>query len=441
MNERNASLARYTVGSGITNNSTWFSVDIGELQTFSISNGDYVRVWFQPRFGSGGSGGNSDLKYTFDSSTSNSDPGSGRLRLNNSTLSSATQLYISETDANGVNVSAILATWDDKKIREKGWVKITKASDPSTWVQYQIILDLTDNGTWDTFRLNYVGHNGTFANDDSVVLSFTPDPGVVFPKNYRTGLLWGRAASDAANHVNVYTGACRDDTDTDNIVLNSFNPLVKSLASTWAAGNNAGGLDTGTRANNTWYWIWAIKNPITGDTDALLSTSATSPTLPSGYTLKRRVGAIKTLASQLQSIYTFPSGDQGIIYIMFLDPAQNGLDVSVTNLGTTRTTYTLSNVPAFGSADNLIIIDANVGVNNGTSDTRVYISTPLHVNSAPSATAAPLSTIKVDTGGIMQAARCSLYVDNNAQIAARSTASNTTLSIQILGWLWTDKIF
>jgi hypothetical protein len=126
---------------------------------------------------------------------------------------------------------------------------------------------------------------------------------------------------------------------------------------------------------------------------------------------------------------------------MYLDPAQNGLDVSVTNLGTTRTTYTLSNVPAFGSADNLIIIDANVGVNNGTSDTRVYISTPLHVNSAPSATAAPLSTIKVDTGGIMQAARCSLYVDNNAQIAARSTAASTTLSIQILGWLWTDKIF
>ena len=50
----------------------------------------------------------------------------------------------------------------------------------------------------------------------------------------------------------------------------------------------ADGLDTGALAANTWYAIWVIWN---GATSAgLLSLSATSPTLPSGYTHKTRVG-------------------------------------------------------------------------------------------------------------------------------------------------------
>ena len=58
-----------------------------------------------------------------------------------------------------------------------------------------------------------------------------------------------------------------------------------------AAGAN--GLDTGSFAINTWYYVWVIYNGVTATTAGLLSASATAPTMPSGFTYKARVGAIR----------------------------------------------------------------------------------------------------------------------------------------------------
>ena len=51
-------------------------------------------------------------------------------------------------------------------------------------------------------------------------------------------------------------------------------------------------LDTGSKTNSTWYHFYLISNGTT--TAGLASISATSPTLPSGYTYYMRVGAIQT---------------------------------------------------------------------------------------------------------------------------------------------------
>lgn len=53
-------------------------------------------------------------------------------------------------------------------------------------------------------------------------------------------------------------------------------------------------LDAGTIAINTWYAIWAIAKS-DGTQGFLASTSATSPTLPTGYTYKARVGWVQTI--------------------------------------------------------------------------------------------------------------------------------------------------
>ena len=52
------------------------------------------------------------------------------------------------------------------------------------------------------------------------------------------------------------------------------------------------GLDIGTETPSTWYSIWVIFNPTTNTIASILSLSSTSPTLPSGYTHKQRVGWI-----------------------------------------------------------------------------------------------------------------------------------------------------
>lgn len=60
----------------------------------------------------------------------------------------------------------------------------------------------------------------------------------------------------------------------------------------------AGGMDAAeSLAASTWYYTYFIYNPTTGDVAALASLSANSPTLPTGYTYFRRMGALRTDAT------------------------------------------------------------------------------------------------------------------------------------------------
>lgn len=69
----------------------------------------------------------------------------------------------------------------------------------------------------------------------------------------------------------------------------SSSTITKQFDSAWAEGTSQGGLDTGSLANNTWYYLYAIYNPTTGNVDFIGSTDPSSPTLPTGYTKYRRL--------------------------------------------------------------------------------------------------------------------------------------------------------
>lgn len=56
--------------------------------------------------------------------------------------------------------------------------------------------------------------------------------------------------------------------------------------------SGANGLDTGSPANSTWYYLWVIYNSALNTVAALISTSASTPTMPGGYTFKALVGAV-----------------------------------------------------------------------------------------------------------------------------------------------------
>lgn len=79
---------------------------------------------------------------------------------------------------------------------------------------------------------------------------------------------------------------CVKNSSNFQVVLNNIS-ITPSIAS-----SGANGLDTGTSSASTWYSVWVIWNGTT--VAGLLSLSATSPTLPSGYTHKARVGWIRT---------------------------------------------------------------------------------------------------------------------------------------------------
>jgi hypothetical protein len=92
------------------------------------------------------------------------------------------------------------------------------------------------------------------------------------------------AATVTANSLSLVSGA-------DSVILNNFSGSI----ATGTSGLN--GLDSGSIASNTWYSVWVISNgSLSG---CLLSTSATAPVMPSGYTYKMRVGWVRYVATGL----------------------------------------------------------------------------------------------------------------------------------------------
>lgn len=112
------------------------------------------------------------LTYTFDEDTTATDPGTGKLKFNHATLSSATALYISETTNAAINASGALATWDDGTSTVRGTLKVTKQTNAAVFAQFNITGTITDGGTWDTFTVAYVTGNGVLADGDLLVVQF-----------------------------------------------------------------------------------------------------------------------------------------------------------------------------------------------------------------------------------------------------------------------------
>jgi hypothetical protein len=119
-----------------------------------------------------------------------------------------------------------------------------------------------------------------------------PPPGASF-KNLVIKVATTTTATVAADYVVVTNGT-------------AYQTLAFSSTINFAT-TGANALDTGSIATSTWYAIWVIAKP-DGTTAGLASTSATSPTMPSGYTYKARVGWVRSSSSVAQLYGTWQFG-------------------------------------------------------------------------------------------------------------------------------------
>lgn len=168
------------------------------------------------------------------------------------------------------------------------------------WVQ--VIVDaawpLTYHAT--NLKLNTGGANYTCAAGDSVFFFY--DGTTVYAQIVKadgtpiagsTGIVGAfrnltASASGASASVSVAA---------DEIIVEDSSNAYKTLRAVSltinTATSGANGLDTGTLAGSTWYALFVIAKA-DGTTAGLISTSATAPTMPTGYTFKARVGWIRT---------------------------------------------------------------------------------------------------------------------------------------------------
>jgi len=113
----------------------------------------------------------------------------------------------------------------------------------------------------------------------------------------------------AATGIAAVQGAHKNlklDSRTGSVVVTADELVLETAGNTYAVvrgasltinpgTSGANGLDTGSFAPTTWYAVWVIYNGTT--VAGLLSTSATAPTLPSGYIYKARIGWVRSNAA------------------------------------------------------------------------------------------------------------------------------------------------
>ena len=118
-------------------------------------------------------GGDSAM-FTYSTTTADADPGNGIFRLNNATISSATEMYIDDLEFNGTNVEAWVQSWDDVTGNDtnRGRVRISKANSLDTWIVFKVTGAITNASGYSKVSLSYIDTAGTFANNDKVFISF-----------------------------------------------------------------------------------------------------------------------------------------------------------------------------------------------------------------------------------------------------------------------------
>jgi len=181
------------------------------------------------------------------------------------------KVNVDNTGASTLNVSAVAAK-NIKKYDGAGSKIDLEAGDLQQDQYYKVIYDGTD------FVL--IGKNP--ATTSTAGQSLLPNPITI------------SNGTDADHDIDFTAGNFNFDDGSGQAVATA---LTKQIDAAWVAGDNAGGLDTGTVAADTTYYCFVIWNPTTSTADFLFSTSVSSPTLPSGYTKKKRVGQILTDAS------------------------------------------------------------------------------------------------------------------------------------------------
>jgi len=153
---------------------------------------------------------------------------------------------------------------------------------------------------------------------------------------YVNGLQVSRNATTPTTKLDVQAGAARD---SNNVICIQLRDAV-----TIDAGSvGANGLDTGSLANNTWYYVFVIMSSANqAPVAALLSTSRTAPVLPWNYDSFRMIGVWKT------------------------DGSAQFLKATVVGNGSTRKTFwdaaISATVGGSGSATSLTAIDLSAGV-------------------------------------------------------------------------------
>lgn len=240
------------------------------------------------------------------------------------------------------------------------------------------------------------------------------------PKGHIYGLIMSNAA-DATNDITVAAGEATD--DTGDVLIRLTSAITKQIDATWAVGNNAGGMNTGSVANSTWYEVHLIFREDTGVVDVMFTTTGNRATLPAGYTHKRRIGWVRRNGAAANLAFT-QKGDY-----FTLTTQVNDVAASVT---TTATPVALTAPP-----DTIARFRAGATTNASINASECIVFSEIaEGNVTPDDTTGICSLGLSDIIGCV-AAHFELRVSSSSQIEhdGSATTGSPTFDISTYGWI------
>jgi len=181
-----ATFAIFTVGA-VTDNTGWLQVAVTHVDSNgSWSNADgayvqFVRNGDKGDTGSTGStgatgprGSDAGLDMTFESTTTDTDQGVGKIWFNHGTLASATVLYMDDVDANSASINSLVDSWDDSTTTAlRGTIKVTQKASNAIFAIYNVTGAVVSASTYSKVPVTYVTGAGSFTDADASTVMFS----------------------------------------------------------------------------------------------------------------------------------------------------------------------------------------------------------------------------------------------------------------------------
>lgn len=243
------------------------------------------------------------------------------------------------------------------------------------------------------------------------------------PAPVTRGAISGLTLSTAGSSTtfSIAAGAAADSTAIDTLTLAS--PISKTV-SAWSAGSGNGALDIGSIAASTWYHVHLIKRCDTNAVDALVSLSATAPTLPANYTLARRIGAMKTDASSTWTAFV-QDGNRFVWAVAAADFA------AASNPGTAAILRALSVPPGVNVFANFHARSVSSTVGSAVA---TIFSDPAQPDTAPDFNVAQ----QIGNTTLSPFTSLSIRTDTSRQIRVRLNFSDSNVGFYLITDGWTD---
>ncbi len=213
--------------------------------TGSFSNDDLVRLSFSRAgnlgaTGATGSTGNvGGILMTFETATSDSDQGAGKVWLNHGTASSATVVYMDDVEAGGASINSLVDSWDDSTTTAlRGTLSIYQNAAPANFHIFNVTGAVTSASTYSKVATTHVVSSGTISDGDAVSVQFVRSGNIGATGS--TGSIGAAADGSAGSPTFTFTS----DSDT-GIFRPGANQLGMAAGGNEIAQFNADGISLG----------------------------------------------------------------------------------------------------------------------------------------------------------------------------------------------------